>query len=374
MTRTIQRTFWVSAGSLLLVTVLVLVRPQAGTSLRRARVPDGGLCPDVVSEAGRLHVVFGRKNAVYYADSTDGGKMFSAPTPVSGSRSSAVIGHERGPKIALGRDGSIHVIWMGSDNATVFYSRSTDNGKHFTEPRNLAPPTPGVDGATIAGNDAGEVYAVWLQAGEGPESPVSKTLMFAYSSDNGNSFAPAKALPSTYPGGACACCAVKAAMDADRHLLTSFRGAYRNIRDIYVARGTPQSERLQAARVSDDKWVFEGCPMAGPFVQIMARPAQVQVAWMSNGQVYHASSNDGSRSFSLRRAPAEQQREPRSLPIILSNDRGEQMFAWVEGKAVRWERISPEGRTQESGENGGLPSNSRPTAFVDRDGNFVFVY
>jgi hypothetical protein len=374
MARTIRRGLWVLIGSLSLVAVAVVVHPRGENSLRRAKVPDGGLCPDIASDAGRLHVVYGRKDAVYYANSTDGARTFSAPTLVAGSHYSAVVGHERGPKIALGQDGSIHVTWMGANNTTVFYSRSTDGGQHFSQPRNLAPRTNGVDGPSIAADDAGEVYVVWIQAGEGPESPVSKTLMFAYSRDNGNTFAPAKPLPSTYPGGACACCAVKAVLSPEHTLLVGFRGAYRNIRDIYLLRETAASDRFQATPVSNDHWVFEGCPMAGPSVQATARPGQVLVAWMSDGRVYHATSTDGGQSFSSRSAPAERQNAAASFPLILSNARGEQLFAWVEGRTIRWERISPDGRILEAGENGGLPSSSKPTALADRDGSFALIY
>lgn len=368
-----RRLVVIAASILFAIAAFVFARPQRADGLPRIVVPGGGMCPSVLFDGSRLHLVYGRKGLAYYTSSSDGGRTFSPSVELGGRKYAGDVGHERGPRMALGKDGSIHVVWLNSPAAKVFYSRSTDGGRTFSEPRNLAPRTNGVDGATVAADGSGEVYAVWNQAGEGPESPVSMTLTFAYSADNGSTFSPAKPLLNTYPGGACACCAVKAAMSPDHTLLVGFRGAYHNVRDIYLLRGTSRSEHFDASRVSDDRWVLEACPMAGPSVEAVTAQA-IHVSWMSDGQVYRATSVDGGRSFTPRAAPEEHGSGPRTLPILISNPHGEQLFAWVESLHVRWERLSPDGRVMASGDNGRLPSDSKFAAFADRDGNFVLVY
>jgi hypothetical protein len=368
-----RRLVIIAASILFAIAAFIFARPQRADGLPRVVVPGGGMCPSILFDGSRLHLVYGRKGLAYYTSSSDGGRTFAPSVQLGGGKYAGDVGHERGPRMALGKDGSLHVVWMNGPGAKVFYTRSTDGGQNFSEPRNLAPRSNGVDGATLAADASGEVYVVWANTGQGPESPVSKTLMFVFSSDNGSTFSAPRALDNTYPGGACACCSVRAAMTPDRTLLVGFRGAYHNVRDIYLLHGPVQSKRFEASQVSADNWVFEGCPMAGPSVD-PATSKLIHVAWISDGQVYHATSDDGGGSFTVRAAPGDPQQGPRSLPVILSNARGEQLFAWVEDQHVRWERLSADGRVLASGDNGRLPSESKFTAFADRDGNFVLVY
>ncbi len=350
-----------------------LVASQQANGLPRIVVPGGGMCPSVLFDGSQLHLVYGLKGLAYYSNSSDGGRTFAPSVQLGGAKYAGDVGHERGPWVALGKDGSLHVVWMNGPGAKVFYTRSTDGGQNFSEPRNVAPRSNGVDGATLAADASGDVYVVWANTGQGPESPLSKTLMFVFSTDNGSTFSAPRALDNTYPGGACACCSVRAAMTPDRALFVGFRGAYHNVRDIYLVHGPVQSKRFEASQVSADNWVFEGCPMAGPSVDPTTSKL-IHVAWMSDGQVYHATSDNGGGSFTARAAPGDPQQGPRSLPVIVSNARGEQLFAWVEGQHVRWERLSTDGRIMASGDNGRLPSESKFAAFADRDGNFVLVY
>ncbi len=371
----LNRRLWILLGGLLAVgLVAVLVRPQSRDSLRHVNVPAGGISPDVAVGAGGVHVVYGRKGNVYYAGSMDDGQKFSEPLLVGGGKYSAIVGRERGPRIALGKAGTIHVVWLGSHDGQVLYARSTDGGQHFSAPRNLAPDTHGADGATIAADETGKVFVLWLGGGEGPESPVSSLVQLAYSDDNGSTFTPAKPVHSTYPGGACACCALKAVMAPEHRLLVGFRGAYRSIRDMYLLKEAPGSDRFDAVRISDDGWRLDACPMAGPSVQATASRKEILVAWMSQGEVYYAASKDGGKTFSRRVGPVDRQTKPRTLPVVLSNSQGDLLFAWVEGQSAHWERISSDGQILQSGENGRLPSDSKFAAFVDRNGSFVLLY
>jgi len=355
----------------MLAATLLFAWPWQGETMPHAALPSAGLSPDVATAGNRVHLVYGDKGLPYYARSEDGGKTFTEPVGLAGPEQAGDVGHERGPKVALGRSGSVHVVWMNARTGAVFYTRA---GGPFAAPRNLASPSSGVDGATIAADADGRVYVVWGQSGvAAPDSPVSKNLTFAFSNDDGATFSPPRSLQSEYPGGACGCCALRAAITPDHTLLVGMRGAYRNVRDIYLLRGTETSARFAATRVSTDDWVFEGCPMAGPSIDV-ATPDEIRVAWMSNGQVYRATSRDGGRTFSARTAPSSRSLRKRTLPLVLSQPRGEQLFAWIEGGEARWERIGSDGGALDSGDNGPLPAASKLAAFADPQRGFVLVY
>jgi hypothetical protein len=74
-----------------------------------------------------------------------------------------------------------------------------------------------------------------------------------------------------------------------------------NVRDIVVARSTDHGASWQEpVRAHADDWVFDGCPHAGPSLQV-DDAGNVHVAWWTGKQgaagVWYARSDDGARSF-----------------------------------------------------------------------------
>lgn len=333
-------------------------RPAA-PAVQLSRVPRGGLVPSVaVAADGTVHLAFGREHKPYYSRSSDGGRTWSEPLLISSSATLDTAA-ERGPRVALGRGGTPQVAWMGGRGQGVFYTRAGSGGRFAIE-RNLLE-RGDADGLDIVTDGRGRVYLVWLdpRLGPDPNSPVSKAIFMTASSDDGQTFGPNTEVRSDYPGRACACCALHAGMDPAGRFVIAFRGGYQNVRDIYLVR------EGRAARVSDDGWKFEGCPMSGPFLQAGQAPALV--AWMSQGEVYYA------REGGPRTPPRAARSVARNYPLALVNKRGEVLFAWVEGPKLRWEAYAPDSALLSSGDTDSTPK-SRPTGFVVPDGSFTVVY
>ena len=127
--------------------------------------PDKALVPDVVVDAkGVLHMVYGLGDDAWYVRSLDNGGTFSPPVRVNSAGKVELTMGERGPKLAVGSDGSIHVVWADrwspGAECRVRYSRSTNGGQSF-EPVKQISPMPGVDGATIAADGEGNVLVFW---------------------------------------------------------------------------------------------------------------------------------------------------------------------------------------------------------------------
>ncbi len=365
--------------AILAAVVLTLAALDLGTapraaereiSVRLSRVPEPGIAPAVaLGPDGAVHLVYGGDGKVFYARSADGGRTFSPALQVNTS-SKPMAGGERGPKIALGRGGSLHVLWMAPRGQGLFYARAGRDGR-FAEERNLLDdPRTDADGADIAADGRGRVWVVWLdpRLPKDPESPVSKSTFLTRSEDDGLTFSANAAAKSDYPGRACACCMLDATTDAAGQLVVGFRGGYQNIRDVFLLRGS------RAARISDDGWKFEGCPMSGPFVQ--ASDGAPLVAWMSQGQVYYAREG-GPRIAPRAERPAGHSEgghnQGRNYPLVLRNSRGEVLFAWVEAQRLRWESYSADGALAGSGQQEHA-RRSRPTGFVASDGAFTIVF
>ena len=75
--------------------------------------PPEALVPDVALDPkGTLHLLYGIGSNAFYVCSKDNGLNFIEPVKVNTGVSVETRMGERGPKIALGRDGVIHVVWM----------------------------------------------------------------------------------------------------------------------------------------------------------------------------------------------------------------------------------------------------------------------
>ena len=84
------------------------------------RTPGGGIQPQVaVDRKGMLHLIYfsGDPSAgdIYYVRKAPGAPEFSKPIRVNSVPGSAIaVGSVRGPHLAVGTDGRLHVAWMGA--------------------------------------------------------------------------------------------------------------------------------------------------------------------------------------------------------------------------------------------------------------------
>lgn len=357
-------------------------------SVRVVQLPDEALVPEVaVDSKGSLHVVYGKDDNAFYTRSVDDGKNFELSIQLTIPEATAVVGGERGPKIAIGKDDAIHVVWFNKKEGGVGYARSVNSGKSFEIKSNLVEIINGkrlTDSPTVTADKNGNVYIFWLDGRlpPDPNSPVSSSIFVSISADNGKTFSANMPVKSDYPGRACACCALEAEIGTDGELYVVFRGGYQNIRDMYFLKRLDSDTKFKATLISDDRWKYEACPMSGAF--LIPGPEgltifPLYVSWMSQGEVYYASSSDGGKSFqnAIRpKSPKSLSQNRRNHPIVLVNSKGQIFFAWMEEAGVKWEVRSSggsDGQLISSGDAGEISPRSKPTGFVDRDGGFVLV-
>src|SRR5437867_7831126 len=130
--------------TLCLVAFLISSNSVRG-DVRTVRTPNGGQVPDVaVDAAGTLHLTYGvgQGGNAFYVQSKDGGKTFTKAVKLNQRADTITAGMERGPRIALGKDGVIHALWLGyyKKGGGAWYTRSTDGGKTFDASRRLNAP------------------------------------------------------------------------------------------------------------------------------------------------------------------------------------------------------------------------------------------
>jgi len=102
-----------ASGSLLILCAGETAEAAEKPTVNIVQAPAQCLVPDVVIDAqGILHLVYGLEHHACYVRSADNGKTFTPPLKVNSTGMVETKMGERGPKLAVGSDGSIHVVWV----------------------------------------------------------------------------------------------------------------------------------------------------------------------------------------------------------------------------------------------------------------------
>jgi hypothetical protein len=371
------------SSTLLRCVMLSAIAAVASTAeVRVERLPSGGVQPQVaVDDAGVAHLVYlgGAEGGCDVWHLARGAGAAAEPQRVDSTAGSAVmLGTIRGARIALGREGRLHVLWNGNDGKHLWYARSAPKAGAFEPQRDLLQRTSGLDGGSaIAADASGRVSAVWhahvpgAAAGEG-----NRAVFVAASSDDGASFAPEAEAWQTATG-ACGCCSAAAGYGADARLSILYRsasdgGQQRDMFLLTAGKGRP----LAGTRLH--RWATPGCPMSTSALVPTARGQQL--AWETAGQIWIAGL-DAASGRAEQPIPVPGEAGKRKHPALAVNQRGELLVAWDEGTgwkkggSVAWQAFAADGRPEgEIGRRDDLPVWDAPAVYADQDGVFHLVY
>ncbi len=347
--------------------------------------PAGGFVPDVGPDSrGVLHMVYAQYQNAYHVRSSDNGASWTRPVRVNTEGRVEFKMGERGPKLAVGREGVLHVVWMDlwAPGVKTFarYTRSRDGGRTFETPRSVSSTT-GIDGVTVTADAAGHVFVFW-HVNDPPqkEIPAATWLHLARSDDNGAHFQPDERVQIANLGAlACSMCMMRARVDAGGEICLAFRSAEQNIRDFYVLKGRATGNPFTAVRVNQDNWEIKSCPMCGPELTI-GPDGKLLCAFMSRHRVYWSVADRGVSGFTLHQpTPAP---EPDEIyPTAVANRAGDVLLVWQVGPmsttgtaTVKWALYQQDGQpTGKKGTIGTTTSGTKATAFVGTDDDFYIL-
>lgn len=383
----------ISAGWLL--SAGVDAAPPVQSPVRLERVPQGGLQPQAAVDArGRTHLVWlsGEAKAadVQYAWREAGTTQWSPTLRVNATPGSAIgIGTIRGPKLALGRTGRVHVVWNGSEQARprpvlggapLLYTRLSADGRSFEPERNLMGQTRHLDGgASVAADPEGRVFVVWHAApATDPAVETRRAVYVAASVDDGATFAPERVVSP--PGsGACGCCGLQAVASPAGPLAIWYRGApSADLRPGVILTSVDHGVSFQT--VLQDDWAINQCPMSSADLGFVNGTTLV-AAWETLGQVHWGNIPVVAKpdSGAIRPQLVTGERAIKH-PVIARNVRGETLIAWTSGTG--WQRGGSLGwRVLNGGQiviaearAEGVPVWGSLAAVAERDGTFVLWY
>jgi hypothetical protein len=363
---------------------------QTASTVDVLRLPAGDLQPQVVSDReGVLHRLTFRGDPgagdVWYARRGADEKEWSRALQVNHQAGSSIAtGTIRGPQLAVGPGGRVHVVWNGSAKATprgpgkydapLLYTRLTDDGRQFEAERDLIGSAYVLDGgSSIAADHEGRVFVIWHAGSTGEEN---RRVWMARSKDEGRTFE-AEVVIDPKAEGACGCCGLKAGADSRGAVYVLFRSAReRKHRDMQLLLSRDHGQSFQTQTLG--LWQVDACPMSCESFAESER--EVAVAWETRGQIEFTRINKQTGTVGkISAAPGKGGQ--RRLPALTFNSRGELLLTWTEGTgwnrggAVAWQVYDASGKSLgEPGREGDLPVWSFAAAAARPDGSFEILY
>jgi hypothetical protein len=287
---------------------------------------------------GTLWLAWQAGGQVSVASSMDGGQTLSTPVAVTKERLNLDWGPDARPKIVVDREGRIAVAFSifrdKAFNGQVLYSRSSDGGKDFAEPKPITSSNESQRFEAMALDQDGSLFVAWIDKRN--RVPVQQegrkyegaAVFFASSRDGGATYSEARMLKDN----TCECCRLGIAFAGPGRPAVVFRNIFEgSIRDHAVMTFADPSTPGEIRRVSVDDWQISACPHQGPSLSISAA-GTYHVTWYTNGKarkgLFYARSKDGGVTFSDPVQVGRADRSP-SRPFVIAGPH-ELAMVWKE--------------------------------------------
>ncbi len=284
----------------------------------------------IVGPDGMLWLAFAAANRVFVVHSADGGKSFSAPAAVTPAAADLDWGPDARPKIAVAANGHIHVAYAifkdKQFNGQVLHSRSTDGGKTFTPPLPITAVQESQRFETLAFDPNGRLFAAWLDKrnrvpakARGDKYPGA-ALAFAWGDGDGQFADTVLAQDNT-----CECCRIAVGFAGPNRPVVVFRNIFPGgIRDHAMITFQDGQSPGPISRVSIDDWKTDACPHHGPTLAV-APDGATHVAWYTNGSarkgLFYARSTDQGATFSQPMPIGRADRNPTRPALLATHER-----------------------------------------------------
>ena len=351
---------------LALFVTLLWLNVLLGSAAERVRVvttPGNGAVPDAeIDASGTIHVAFVARQDAYYAKSTNSGKTFSEPLRINAEPGTVHPPNMfRGPDLALGKNGRVHVIWyvnafqrkLPQEQWGVFYSYLDPGQTAFAESRNLNHKPS--DNYSLAADENGEVAVIWM-AGK---------LFVNSSRDNGSSFGAAEIVRSA---DTCECCASRAFLSTDGLLSIAYREKANNIRDMHVLTRAKGQPTFTKQKISSTPWPINACPMTG--VSLGGVKNGLLMAWETKGQVFYSRLNSAKTLLPPTEIRATTQGK---WPLALADPDGRVLVSWKNDSTLFWQLHDSTDKPIGNVQSKPSPNSNRHAGVVTIEGDFLLI-
>jgi hypothetical protein len=287
----------------------------------------------------------GVSNVLLQHSQANGG--FANPIRVSRQAGDAAVRNENPPKVALGPNNEVFVVWASERErwkGNIRFARSLNGGKTF-EPAidlNSDAAQPPISRAfeSIVVDRNGRIFVAWIDERNKTAKDRGAEIWLAASEDRGKTFSHDRKILSNV----CECCRTALVIDSAGRIYVSYRlvpAAGAMLRDIAVARSDDGGKTFKPSIVHHDGWELNACPIDGATMTIDAAD-HLHVIWFTRTgdlpRLYIASSTDYGVSFGKPDVLDSNQKLAKHAHVVATG-RDQLLVVWddVDGTAlVKW--------------------------------------
>ena len=273
-------------------------------------------------------------HVVQFARLNENGTGFDAPQQVTASKGCRAH-DESMNKIAFKKDGTIVAVFSKRNPTkenrfagALYYTQSFDGGKKWTAPDflHVGNTTPGLSRSffDLEALPDGEIGAIWLDSRLTKERGEGSSLFFSKTKGQSGFITDQVIATKT-----CECCRTDLFVSDDDNLHVTYRDILQDsIRDISHLVSTDNGLNFSPPnRISQDNWVINGCPHTGPSVGETKNELHYTWFTMGGGQgLYYTSSKDNGKTFESRKLLSEYGKHPQVITTPDDNI----IFVWEE--------------------------------------------
>ena len=349
-------------GLVVVASIWSVTLAEAGEIISRVQVvlvPNEGKVPDAeIDGTGTIHLAYFSDSNVYYIKSSDDGRSFSSPIRVNSEDGFAYGGAYRGPDLALGIGGNIHVIWYNSayqqnrptEHWGVMYSRLEKGSSVFEASRNLnRKPS---DNFSLAADGTGRVAVIWMAG----------SIYANLSANEGETFS----APLNLNTDPCECCGSQAVYTPDGRLAVLYRDKAENYRDTYLSLLPREGKDFTSLKISQTPWYITSCPMTGSSLKLAG--SDLIAGWETQGRIYFDQLILDGQLVSMSETHVT---DSGRYPVVLKAWDGKTLVSWKDGLKLKWQMFNSEKEKEEQIKSVACLAVDRPSGVVTRDGRFL---
>ena len=239
-----------------------------------------GMQPDFyVHKNGHIDLVFGLKNVIYYAKSTDKGLHFSEPQIVD-SLPGLHLGMSRGPRIASSKK-SIIITAIDKKGNLHAYRKEIKDALWQHQIVNDIPEIAKEGFNAIASNSNGQFMVIWLDL----RGNKKNKLMSAMSKNDGVNWEANKLIYASPDSTICECCQPNIIFNQNR-ISIMFRNWINGSRDMYTIHSFDEGKTFKSIeKQGEGTWKLNACPMDGGALAFTKENKVVSV-WRREGNLF----------------------------------------------------------------------------------------
>ena len=260
------------------------------------------------TQDGTLWLAWAGGGAISIARSNDLGVSFEPRIEIAQHGAFLDTGPDARPQLVSDKQKNLLVAYGffrdKNWNAQVNISRSTDDGKSFSTPAPLSQDPTSQRFPSLLTDPQGQIFASWIdkrlvaQANKSGKKQLGGSIAYAWSSDGGQTFTQENiAQPSS-----CECCRIASALTPDGLPVILYRAIFEgSVRDHATQTFTARAQPGPTRRVAVDAWATDSCPHHGPALAVSSAGVQ-HVAWFTQGSArtgsFYARSTDQGKTYS----------------------------------------------------------------------------